>query len=206
MNKKNCEIHVLNQDDVPNIVDILCDSFANYPVMRFVLSSEINYDHRLRILINFFVMARIFREEVILGIGDLANLRGVALTSNPKNSLNIAELKDLRDKVWLELGMESRSRYEKFSDICAQFIIDEPHIHLNMIGVRHEAQGKGFARKLMERVHLLSMSDPNSKGITLTTEDSKKVSFYQYMGYHIIGEAMVTDQLKTWSFFKPDNK
>jgi predicted GNAT family N-acyltransferase len=72
-----------------------------------------------------------------------------------------------------------------------------------MIGVR-KSQGKGFAGKLMEQVHLLSKSDPDSKGVTLTAEDAKKVSFYEYLGYKIIHEAMVTDQLKSWSFFRPD--
>jgi ribosomal protein S18 acetylase RimI-like enzyme len=204
MNKKTAEIYLLNKQDVPNIVNVLSDSFSNYPVMRFVLDSETNYDHRLKILINFFVMARIYREEAIFGIGDRSNLTGVALTSNPNNSPDIAGLKELREKVWLELGPEVRSRYQKFSDTCAQFKVDQPHIHLNMIGVITKAQGKGFARKLMEHVHSLSMSDPDSNGVTLTTEDSEKVSFYQYMGYKIIGEAMVTPRLKTWSFFRPD--
>ena len=202
MKKNNAEIFLLNQDDVSNIVDVLCDSFADYPVMRFVLNSETNYDHRLKVLIHFFVMARIFREEVIFGIGDRKNLIGVALTSNPGNSMIIPELKNLRNKVWLELGPRPKARYEKFSNTCAQFEVEQPHLHLNMIGVKTEAQGKGFAGKLMNRVHSLSISDPISKGITLTTEDPGKVSFYRYMGYNIIGEAMVTEELKTWSFFK----
>ena len=150
MNKNNAEIFLLNQEDVPNIVDVLCDSFANYPVMRFILNSETNYDHRLKVLIHFFVMARIFREEVIFGIGDRANLMGVALTSNPGNSMIIPKLKNLRDKVWLELGPGPNARYEKFSKTCAQFEVDQPHLHLNMIGVRTDAQGKGFAGKLMD--------------------------------------------------------
>jgi ribosomal protein S18 acetylase RimI-like enzyme len=204
MSRDNAEIFLLNQEDVPNIVGVLCDSFANYPVMRFVLNSETNYDHRLKVLIHFFVMARIFREEVMFGIGDRADLIGVALTSNPNNSIKIPELKNLRDKVWLELGPGPKARYEKFISICAQFEVDQPHIHLNMIGVRTEAQGKGFAGKLMNQVHSLSISDSNSEGITLTTEDPEKVSFYKYMGYNIIGEAMVTEELKTWSFFKPN--
>lgn len=204
MNKNNAEIYRLTKKDVPGIVDVLCDSFTNYPVMCYVLNSETNYDQRLKVLVNFFVMARIYREEAVIGIGDGAKLTGVALTSNPDNSLNIPELNELREKVWLELGQESRSRYKNFGDRCAQFEVTEPHIHLNMIGVRTEAQGKGFAGKLMEQVHILSKSDPNSKGVTLTTEDPEKVSFYNYMGYRIIGEAMVTPKLKTWGFFRPD--
>jgi ribosomal protein S18 acetylase RimI-like enzyme len=199
---KATQIFLMDREDVPEIVDVLCDSFANYPVMRFVLNSETNYDHRLEVLINFFVMARVFHKETIFGIGDGADLLGVALTSNPSNSPDIAELKDLRDKVWSELGPESRSRYEKFSATSLQFKVNKPHIHLNMIGVKSEAQGRGFARKLMEQVRLLSISEPHSKGISLTTEDPEKVSFYQYMGYDLIGEAMVTDQLKTWGFFR----
>ncbi|MGD8306277.1 MAG: GNAT family N-acetyltransferase [Ignavibacteria bacterium] len=204
MNKNYSEIYRLTEQDVPEIVDVLCNSFADYPVMLYVLNSEINYNHRLKVLINFFVMARIFREEAVIGIGDGANLTGVALTSNPDNSLVITELNELREKVWAELGPESRSRYQNFGDTCAQFKVTEPHIHLNMIGVRTEAQGNGLAGKLMEAVHLLSKSDPNSKGVTLTTEDPEKVSFYKYMGYKIIGEAMVTPKLKTWGFFRPD--
>lgn len=204
MDKKTSEIYLLNKQDVPNIVSVLCDSFANYPVMRYVLISETNYEHRLKILINFFVMARIFREEAIIGIGDRSNLAGVALTANPSNSPDIAEFNDLREKVWFELGSESRARYQKFGDTCTQFKVDEPHIHLSMIGVKTEAQGKGFAGKLMKQVHLLSVSEPNSNGVTLTTEDPEKVSFYQYMGYKVIGEAMVAPKLKTWGFFRPD--
>lgn len=199
---KATQIFLMDQEDVPEIVNVLCDSFADYPVMRFVLASETNYDYRLKVLINFFVMARVFRKETIFGIGDGANLLGVALTSNPNNSPKITELNDLREKVWSELGPESKSRYEKFSATSAQFEVTIPHIHLNMIGVRSKAQGGGFARKLMEQVRLLSISEPYSKGITLTTEDPEKVSFYQYMGYDLIGEAMVTDDLKTWGFFR----
>ena len=198
------EIFRINKKHVPEIVDVLCDSFFDYPVMRFVIDSEINYSQRLRILINFFVMARIIREEIILGIGDRSNIDGVALISNPNNSMNPQELKDLRDQVWLELGTQSRSNYQKFSDVCAQFQINVPHIHLNMIGIKNSSQGNGLGRKLIEQVHLLSLNDANSTGVTLTTEDPTKVPFYEYLGYNIIGQLIVAPQLKTWSLFRPN--
>jgi len=198
------EIFRINKKHVPEIVDVLCNSFFDYPVMRFVIDSEINYSHRLRILINYFVMARIFRKEIILGIRDRSNIDGVALISNPNNSMNPQELKDLKAQVWLELGTQSRSNYQRFSDVCAQFQINVPHIHLNMIGIKNSAQGNGLGRKLIEQVHLLSLNDANSTGVTLTTEDPTKVSFYEYLGYNIIGQSIVAPQLKTWSFFRPN--
>ena len=192
----------LSKEDVPKIVAVLCDSFFDYPVMRFVINSEINYPHKLKILINFFVMARIIRKEVIIGIGEQSNMAGVALISNQNNVINPPKLKNLREKVWTELGTQSRSNYQKFSDICAQFQVNVPHLHLNMIGIKHDAQGMGLGRKLIEQVHLLSLNDSNSSGVTLTTEDPAKVSFYEYLGYNIIGQSNVTPQLKTWSFFR----
>ena len=128
----------------------------------------------------------------------------LALISNPNNSMNPRELKEVIDQVWSQLGAQSRSRYQKFSDVCAQFQVNEPHIHLNMIGINHRAQGKGLGRKLIEQVHLLSLNDSTSKGVTLTTEDPDKVSFYEYLGYNIIGESLVTPQIQTWSFFRSD--
>ncbi len=198
------EIFRLDEQDVPEIVDVLCESFADYPVMRFVIGPAAGYDRKLKILMHFFVMARLYRDEVILGIRDRSDLAGVALISNPDVSVNLPELNDLREQVWSELGAQPRSRYEQFSDACAQFQVDVPHIHLNMIGIKHSAQGKGLGRRLIEQVHLLSMHDSNSTGVTLTTEDPAKVSFYEYLGYRIIGQARIAPQLETWSFFRPD--
>jgi hypothetical protein len=202
MNRNDIKVRVLGKEDVPGIVDVLCDSFADYPVMRFILGSELNYSRRLKILINFFVMARIYREEVVFGLGDSTKLSGVALTSNPNKEVKIAELIDLRNSVWQRLGPETLKRYQMFNDVWAQFNIDVPHIHLNMIGIKFEDQGKGYANKLMAQVNILSKSDPVSEGISLTTEDPAKVSFYQYLGYNLIGEARVYKEIKTWGFFK----
>lgn len=204
MGIKKYHIARLGKKDVPEIVDVLCDSFANYPVMRFVLYPDADYDKKLKILIHFFVMARIFRNEIILGIGRHSSLEGVALISDPNKSIQIPELNALRSRVWQELGAKAKRRYQQFGSAAGQFKIEVPHLHLNMIGVRNSAQNKGFGRRLIERVHQLSLDDPNSKGISLTTEDPDKVTFYKYLGYEIIDQAVVFPELKTWIFFRPD--
>jgi hypothetical protein len=204
MDSSTTAIFRLNKKHVPEIVDVLCNSFLNYPVMRFVLNSEINYKHRLKILLRFFVMARIIRDEMILGVGDGSTLYGVALISNPDNFMNPPEFKKLRDQVWSELGPHSRSKYQIFSDVCEKLKINVPHLHLNLIGIKQSAQGNGLGRRLIEQVHFISSNDANSKGVSLTTEDPTKVSFYEYLGYQIIGHSIITPQLQTWSFFRPN--
>jgi hypothetical protein len=40
--------------------------------------------------------------------------------------------------------------------------------------------------------------------VTLSTEDPKNVPVYQHVGYGVVGQARVTDDLETWFFFRPD--
>ena len=61
----------LSSEDIQDIVDVLCDSFQEYPVMRFVLGSPADYEDRLRTLVHFFVMARVLRDEVLLEADNL---------------------------------------------------------------------------------------------------------------------------------------
>ena len=195
----------LCEHDVPEVVDILCESFFDYPVMQFVVGrDEKDYEVRLRKLIHFFVMARVLRGEVLLGIGDPNGLGGAALVSRPTEAEAPPELSKLSENVWSELGASARARYEAFGAACAPFEVETPHIHLNMIGVRREAQGTGLGRRLIEHVHLSSRQDSMSEGVTLTTEVEANVPLYRHFGYEIVGHTTVAPELRTWGFFRAD--
>ncbi len=195
----------LGEEGVGEVVGVLCESFFDYPAMRFVLRPALrHYQNQLQTLIHFFVMARVLRKEVLLGIGDDKGLAAAALVSRPKGPEAPPELGHLREKVWAELGASARGRYEAFGAASAPFQVAVPHIHLNMIGVRRRAQGEGHGRRLIEHVHLLSLDDAESEGVTLTTEDPANVSLYEYLGYQVVGKAVVAPELTTWSFFRPD--
>ena len=196
------QISLLSQSNINEIVSILCDSFADYPVMRFVLEPGSDYYEKLQILIHFFVMARIYRVEPVLGISNKQKLQGVALVSDLTKSVDSPALNKLREQVWQKLGSDARSRYEQCGEVWSKFDVDEPHIHLNMIGVLQSAQGLGLGRQLVEHVQQLSQNDPDSKGVTLTTEDPAKVSFYEYLGYKIIGKTKIATALETWIFYR----
>jgi ribosomal protein S18 acetylase RimI-like enzyme len=204
MTKGSGRVFRLSGDDAEEVVDVLCESFFNYPVMRFVLGSNAaDYEEQLRTLIRFFVAARALRGEIMLGIGDEGDLSGAALLSRPTGQ-SPPELSDLREKVWAELGASARARYEALGAAGAPFQVEIPHIHVNMIGVRHRAQGEGLGGKLMEHVHLVSREDRRSMGITLTTEDQANVALYEHLGYEVVGHATVAPDLETWGFFRPD--
>jgi len=201
---QNEPLIVLGEEWVPEVVDVLCESFADYPVMTYVLGEKSGTSARLTELIHFFVMARVFGDEVMLGIGGPTHLNAAALISRPVWGGNAPELAELRENVWTELGIQARHRYENFGAACALSDPGVDHLHLNMIGVREAAQGKGLGRRLLERVQEMSRSDEKSRGVYLTTENPENVGLYTYFGYEIVGHQFVSPELETWSFFRPD--
>lgn len=185
--------------------EVLWDAFHDYPTTRYIIGGTGEaYDRGLRTLSGFFVMARFSRDEPVLAIADGDALVAVATVTLPGERPASPALAPLRDRVWQELGVEARERYEAFGRACETFVVEDPHCHLNMIGVRRPHAGRGLARRLLDAVHAMSRDDPGSRGVTLTTEDPKNVALYRHFGYEVIGRARVADALETWGFFRRD--
>ena len=182
------DLLTLDKDDVASVIDVLCEAFFDYPAMRYVLGpGRPDYKSELETLVSLFVIARVWREEFLLGVRDGTGLVAAAIVSRPTGAPAPPEFYELRERVWAELGPEAEARYDAFGDACAPFQVEAPHLHLNMIGVRGSAQGRGLARPLLERVHQLSRTDSESQGVTLSTEIEANVSLYEYFGYRLVG-------------------
>jgi GNAT superfamily N-acetyltransferase len=193
----------LSPAETDDVVTVLCEAFQDYPVMRYVLGPAGDYDSRLRTLIGYFVSARTYRNEPVLGIhGRDGTLLGAAVVSLPGQGDAPEALANRREEVWAELGGEERQRYEAYGAACAPFAITSPHYHLNMIGVRRSHAGRGLARRLLESVHRLSDADAGSSGVSLTTETVQNLPLYEHFGYRRTGHAVVGDGLETWGFFR----
>lgn len=188
------------------MVDVLSEAFAGYPVMRYVLDGPAPADDpRLRTLMHFFVMARLWRRHPVLGArdGGDGSVVAVATITPPDPGPTPEDLHRLRDQVWRELGPDARSRYETFGAAAESFVVDGPHHHLNMVGVRPSHEGEGLAGGLLDAVHRLAADHPVSTGVTLTTEEPENVTLYERFGYRRTGHARVADGLETWGFFRP---
>lgn len=186
------------------VVDVLCEAFFDYPVMRYVLEpTEGDYGPSLRRLIDFFVMARFHRDEPVLAIMDGSSAVASSIVTLPGRQSPV-EVARLREEVWSELGSEARSRYGEYGDASLEFELEVPNYHLNMIGVRGIARGRGLGRVLIERVHSMSREDPGSRGVTLTTEVAANVPLYEHLGYEVVGHVRFGDGLETWGLFRPD--
>ena len=185
------------------VVEALCEAFADYPVMRYVLGPGGDYAERLRRLIGFFVAARVLRDDPVFGIAEGSRLVGVATCTLPGGSAP-PELDAVRERTWAALGAEALERYGHCVLAWEPLGVAEPNLHVNMLGVRPAFQGRGLSRVLLERVHALSRELPDSAGVTLTTETTANVALYQRFGDRIVGQRTIAPGVETWGFFRPD--
>lgn len=189
--------------DFDAVVDCLADAFVEYPVMRFVLGDSWS-DARNRALVRIFVANRVYRDEAIFGIEEEGRLVAAITTTDPEERAPSSELAPLRDRLWSGLGPECRARYAQAVEVWQTFVHPPPHFHVNMVGVRPEARGRGHARRLMEAAHALSAAHPASTGISLTTETASNVPFYEKLGYRSPGPVRIAAGFETWDFFRPE--
>jgi len=196
-------IEVLGPEDAPAILEVFCDAFADYPVMRYVLGPGGNSPSRLRQLIGYFVLRRVRLGGPLFGTRAAdGTLSGVATMTVPIESVSPPDLLAARDRVFDALGRDCRIRYDAYAKAATLFGGQGPHHHLNMLGVRHAWHGKGVGRRLLDAVADLANSDPGSGGVSLTTETRENVKLYEHCGYEVVGEARVADEFQTWGLFR----
>jgi len=186
-------------------VEALCDSFHDYPVMRYILATSGGaYDGDLRTLIGMFVAARVSRGAPILAVEREGTVAAVATITRPEERIVPPPDDPSREAVWRSLGADAKVRYEMLRAAWERHAVSDPQYHLNMLGVRRKYAGQGLGRALLDAIHELSQRDERSSGVSLTTEDPKNVPLYRHFGYEVIGHERVENALETWSFFRRD--
>lgn len=192
----------LSRDEKAEVVAVLSAAFNDYPVMRFVLrTTGDEYEKQLNALVGFFCEVRLLRQWPVLGIRKDGSLVAAALVNEPvREPLTLPEeqLKELRSII----GNAAYQRLESYEEKSSGGEPAEPHHFLGMIGVLPDHRGKGYAADLLRVVKEMSVADPASAGVCLSTEDSRNVSLYQRFGYRILAEVDV-DGLHSWCMFLP---
>ncbi len=186
-------------------MEVLSEAFADYPVMRYVLSDAgSEYDARLELLVGVFVDLRLMRGSPVLGIRLGGSLAAVALVDEPSPSPLETSPLDADAPVWSTLGQQAYRRMMAFEHESAHLEPEVPHYFVGMIGVLAEHRGQGFASQLLAEVRRMSAQDPGSAAVSLSTERESNLAFYGRLGYRITGETQVGN-LHTWNLIMETN-
>ena len=196
----------LDPERAPEAVGVLCDSFRNYPVMRYMIGEQGDrYDRFLERLIDIFVSGRVLRGDPILAIEEAGRAVAIATITRPGGPATHPHVEAARDALLLGLDPEAKVRSEALVSAWRRMALDVPQYHVNMLGVLATHAGRGLGGRLLREVHEMSRLDPGSTGVSLTTEDPKNVPLYQHCGYEVVSHDRITADLETWGFFRRDD-
>lgn len=185
-------------------VEVFCDAFAGYAVMRFVLGAASDGPERLRRLVHLFVSNRALRGDPLLVVDDAGTaIAGMTMTL-PRSPERCDAFAALAATTWQQLGDDARLRYATFAAASDTLYGNAPDLHVNMLGVRAGCRQRGLARRLLDEAHRRSAADPDSTGVTLTTENPANVPFYLHLGYEVVGYARIDEGFESWGLFRPD--
>lgn len=199
------KVEALGITALDDIVEVLCEAFEDYPVMRWTLGDAPGHAQRLPVLVRLFASGRALRGEPMLGLRDADGaLLGVALVTPPWSPPPSEALLALRESTWGALGADARARYDALVDAWGRTAADGRHHHLNMLGVRRAWRGRGLARPLLATVLALAEDDPASGGVDLTTELRSNLPLYERFGFRVTAsEDVGGGALTTWTMFRP---
>jgi ribosomal protein S18 acetylase RimI-like enzyme len=197
------QVQALPSERLPDVIDVMADAFAHYPLMHHIVGPDGDVPARVRDLVALFVTRRHRRGGPMYGVVDPASdqLAGAVILTLPKEPAASEAFVEWHAARWQFLGPEAQRRYDHYAALWPS-LEATPHHHLNMIGIRPAYAGLGWARPLLEHVIALSDADPGSSGVTLTTEVPRNVALYRYFGFEVVGRQPVTAALETWGFFR----
>lgn len=185
-------------------LDVLFESFHDYPVMRYFVGKHPDYDRILRRMIGNFVSSRVLRGDPIFAIESAGRAVAIATITPPGDRQVPPSVQESREALWRELDPDAKSRSDHLVAIWDRTTLPVPQYHVNMLGVLRSHAGRGLGGRLLREVHRLSKDDAGSTGVSLTTEDPKNVPLYQHCGYEVVSHDRVTPDLETWGFFRKD--
>jgi ribosomal protein S18 acetylase RimI-like enzyme len=197
----------LTNADIEPASSVLARAFYNDPLWLYLLP---NPTERAALVRHTFraTFPAIVGTEQVYGIGD--PLAGVAIWSTPQPAKPFVQ--GLFNPFTVTLAFSplvlafrrALPAFIKFEEMRKTYA-PEPHYYLNSIGVVPEAQGRGYASKLIRPF----LAKADSEGVSAYTETAtpENVPLYEHYGFVVQEEyALPNTPLRLWSFLKTPRK
>tara|TARA_R110002110_G_scaffold405241_1_gene624242 strand:+ start:77100 stop:77699 length:600 start_codon:yes stop_codon:yes gene_type:complete len=166
-------------DDLNTLVDTLSDSFANDPILNWVIP-------RVQLYPAFF---KLFIEEIYLPRGIVHTAddgRGAALWLPPGQRVEVPprmEMLNMVVKLLLAKGPVPLWRINRQGALFAHHHPKEPHFYLQFIGCRQRNQGEGVGSSLLK--HGTRICDEQHMPAYLESSNPLNVPLYERHGFEV---------------------
>lgn len=178
--------------DLPEVGEVMALAFREDPAMRYFIPGEV--DERLEKISAFgqaMGASRLARGQILKGIREDGKLAAVIGAAQPVGG----EENDLSEAIWRtcfeRIGYDVGNRVEAYGEAQHRLLPSGSYHYVIALGTHPDYQGKGYGRALLEEICALAAKDPNSQGVCLDTESKSNVSWYESLGFSVVGQANV---------------
>lgn len=198
---------IIGPSDTDAAATVLARAFANDPLWHY-LFPEVS-QRVLALRQSFRATLPLFvSQQTVWGVG--APLLGVAIWRPPQpqssswRALFNSNLIALLFSLFLRVFTKALPVFAQFERMHQQYVT-QPHYYLNTVGVVPQAQGRGYAAKLLRPV--LSQADEQGLATYTETMTPSNVPLYAYYGFSVQEHYRVPHTtLSIWSLLRPASK
>jgi GNAT superfamily N-acetyltransferase len=183
------DLYKIQKKDLKNAVNVLNNAFSEDSMWKEVFNDEDKNRVLTEVMVRFC-----FKYGNVLSTSD--NLEGVMAIVPHDKDMTI--LRIIRSGAFI-LSMKISSEAKKMK-ILSNAIEDAkkslnlgPYIHLLIMGVSQEYQGKGFGGKLIRAV--IEKAETERKPIYLETQKEENVSLYEKYGFSVKKKIILPEPL-----------
>ena len=181
------DLHKMQKSDLKNAVDVLTDAFSKESMWKEVFADE----EKNRILTEVMVRFCLKYGSVF---ATSENFEGVmAIAPHDKEMTTWTIIRSGAFFLSMKIANEAKKMEVLTSAVeeAKKSLKLGSYIHLLMMGVSQEFQGKGFGGKLLRA--LIEKSKIERKPIYLETQNEKNVSLYEKFGFHVVNKINLPD-------------
>ncbi len=181
------DLYKIQKKDLKNAVNVLTNAFSEDSMWKEVFNDEDKNHVLTEVMVRFCL-----KYGNVLSTSD--NLEGVmAIAPHDKD---ITALRVIRSGAFF-LSMKIASEAKKLKVLSNS--IEEakkslnlgPYIHLLIMGVSQEFQGKGFGGKLLRAI--IEKAETERKPIYLETQKEENVNLYEKFGFYVTKKINLPD-------------
>ena len=173
------DLYKIQKIDLNNAVNVLTDAFSEESMWKEVFNDEVKNRVLTEVMVRFCL-----KYGNVLSTSE--NLEGVmAITPHDKDMTALRVIRSGGFFLSMKIANESKKLKVLSNTIEeAKKSLDlDPYIHLLIMGVSREFQGKGFGGKLIRAV--IEKSETERKPIYLETQKEENVSLYEKYGFSV---------------------
>jgi len=183
------DLYKIQKKDLKKSVNVLDNAFSEESMWKEVFNDEVKNRILTEVMVRFCL-----KYGIVLSTSD--NLEGVMAIAPYDKDMTIWRI--IRSGGFflsLKISKEAKKMevLSKAVEEAKKSLNLGPYIHLLMMGVSQEFQGKGFGGKLLRT--LIEKAEKEKKSIYLETQKVENVNFYEKYGFSVKKKVILPEPL-----------